>query len=191
ALLDLYRSLSNTKQFSGRLTEIKPPVAVFGKSLEITAVEYDYKAKDESGTKVIRMRSPLKWNLGYRDQGIKTVRELLAAPARSGDTSLEVCVLHHLVMHFFTVNETGAAKILKALRFDITSQPSAELGGLPVATISSPVSTICPPDKLIIQSTELSGSALFEEVVNVHDIDQLHDPLKEKLADLSEIHRDQ
>lgn len=186
SLLSLYQSLRKTQRFSNRLSDIKPPLAVFGKTLQITPLEYDYEASDGSETKVIRMHSPLKWTLGYRNQGVKDLKEILAAQARSGDTSLDVCVLHHIVMHFMALNENGGAKILKALRFEVNSEPSAALGGLPLVYISSPVSTIRPPDELIIQSTELSGTPFFEEIVNVDDVAQLTDPLKEQLVALAE-----
>lgn len=35
-----------------------------------------------------------------------------------------------------------------------------------------------------IQSTELSGSPVFEEVINIDDIDQLIDPYKRHLLEL-------
>jgi len=183
-LLSLYQSIGKSKRFLDQLSDIKSPLAVFGKSLEITTVEYDYEATNDTETKVIRMRSPLRWTLAYREQGLKTLRELLAAQVRSGDTSLDVCVLHHLIMHFIASRANGATKVLEALRFKVTSEPSAQLGGLPLVYIASPVSTICPPDDLIIQSTELSGTPFFEEVVNLDDIEQLRDPLKEQLVKL-------
>ena len=183
-LLSVYQSIRKSKRFLNQLADMKPPLALFGKSLEITTVEYDYEATNETETKVIRMRSPLRWTLAYREQGLKTLRQLLAAPVRSGDTSLDVCVMHHLIMHFIASSENGATKVLEALRFKVNSEPSAQLGGLPLVYIASPVSTICPPDDLIIQSTELSGTSFFEEVVNIDDIDQLRDPLKEQLFKL-------
>jgi len=35
-----------------------------------------------------------------------------------------------------------------------------------------------PPDELIIQSTELSGRPVFEELIDLDDINQLTDPYK-------------
>jgi len=184
ALQELYRTLAKSNRFAGRLSEIKPPLAVFGKSLEITRVVYDYKTGDGTESKIIKVRSPLKWTLGYYAQGVNTLKELLATQARSGDTSLDICVLNLLVLHFIASSKTGPAKILKALRFQVNSEPSPKLGGLPLVYISSPVSTMLPPDDLIIQSTELSGTDFFEEIVNTDDIDQLKDPLQEQLAAL-------
>ncbi|MGZ8944182.1 MAG: hypothetical protein ACXW1W_02015 [Methylococcaceae bacterium] len=48
----------------------------------------------------------------------------------------------------------------------------------------SPVKTILPPDELIIQSTELSGMSVFEEVIDLDEINQLTDPYKEHLFEL-------
>ena len=44
-----------------------------------------------------------------------------------------------------------------------------ELGELPITFLSGPISTIRPPDNVIIESTELSGADAFEEVINLED----------------------
>jgi hypothetical protein len=55
---------------------------------------------------------------------------------------------------------------------------------LPVTFISSSISTGLPPDELVIESTELAGKDVFEELVNVEDIANIHDPFKERLLEL-------
>ena len=44
--------------------------------------------------------------------------------------------------------------------------------------VSSLVPTVRPPDEVIIESTELSGRDVFEEVVDVGAILAMRDPLK-------------
>jgi len=50
------------------------------------------------------------------------------------------------------------------------------------------VSTRRPSDQVILQSAELTGMDAFEEVVNVPDLAQLRDPLKERLLDVARQH---
>jgi len=40
-----------------------------------------------------------------------------------------------------------------------------------------------PADEIIVQSTELSGSPAFEEIVNLEDVVGLSDPLREALTE--------
>jgi hypothetical protein len=62
------------------------------------------------------------------------------------------------------------------------------LGDLPVTFISSVISTLRPPDQVIIESTEISGMPLFEEIVNIEDIVQLRDPIKDRLIEIVKSH---
>jgi hypothetical protein len=78
-------------------------------------------------------------------------------------------------------------KLLGALRYSVASEPSAEFGKLPLIYLTCPIKTILPPDDLIIQSTELSGRPVFEEVINLDDINRLTNPYKEHLLELANI----
>ena len=48
------------------------------------------------------------------------------------------------------------------------------------------ISTLRPPDGVLIESTEFSGMDAFEEVVKVDDISKLREPLKERLIELAQ-----
>jgi hypothetical protein len=50
--------------------------------------------------------------------------------------------------------------------------------------ISAPLSTLRPPDRIIVESTEMSGTIQFEEVVDSAAIENIEDPVKKKLAEL-------
>ncbi|HYM01154.1 MAG TPA: hypothetical protein VEZ90_19500, partial [Blastocatellia bacterium] len=100
----------------------------------------------------------------------------------SGD--IQRFILHHLVLHVVISRQPGIASVLEALRFPVTSKPSADLGGMPLTYISSCISAVRPPDHVIIESTEISGTDAFEEIVSLDDIDKIQDPLKEQLLEL-------
>ena len=59
---------------------------------------------------------------------------------------------------------------------------------MPITYVSAAVNTVRPPDEVIIESTEISGMAVFEEVLNPDDVTALRDPLREKLMDLAKQH---
>jgi hypothetical protein len=56
---------------------------------------------------------------------------------------------------------------------------------LPVVTISSVIPTIRHPDELIIESTEISGTDSFEEVVSLSDPTVLRDSFRDKIVELA------
>ena len=78
--------------------------------------------------------------------------------------------------------------MLDALHFSLSSTRMPEFGELPITSIASSVPTLRPPDEVIIESTLMTGRDVFEEVVDVDGIRNLHDPFKERLVELIESH---
>jgi hypothetical protein len=112
---------------------------------------------------------------------------LLADRNRSTE-ELRECVLHSLAVHLVTAKQTGVAGILESLHFPLSTARLPEFGELPLTYIASTISTSRPDDAVIIESTEISGKDLFEEVVNVQDIVKMQDPLRERLIALVKSH---
>ncbi len=183
-LQETYQTLKQGKVFYDKLNELKSPMDLFGTSLELTRYEYTYKAKNDDESKKIRMTTPLKWVLGYKNQGLLQLKELLTKPGHSRNADIGICVLHLLAMQSVIKQRKDLVKLLQALQFSVYSEFSAEFDKLPLVYIACPIKTIRPPDALIIQSTELSGMPVFEEVINPDDISQLTDPYKEQLLEL-------
>ena len=101
---------------------------------------------------------------------------------------MQVCVLHYLCMHLVAEQRPGVAPVLETLRFPLASARNDELTRLPFVYLSVPVSTVRPPNTVILQSTQISGTTTFEEVVNLRDIAQLSDPLKDQALALARQH---
>ena len=95
---------------------------------------------------------------------------------------------HFPVMHVTLAKRPAVARLLEAIRFPIVTGQCEEFGELPITYLESPVPTLRPSDEIIIQSTELSGNATFEEVLDMDGILKLQDSLKEQLLDLIREH---
>ena len=54
--------------------------------------------------------------------------------------------------------------------------------------ISAPIFTVRPPDEIIIETTELTGSDNFEEVIDLEALASLQDPMKDALVELARAH---
>lgn len=187
-LQSLYDSVSAAKPFN-LSKELRPPIQISSSALDITPMEYTYTAKTERDSKTVTITSPLKWALNYSGFTPDRFKDLIADRNRS-TAELQRYILHYLVMHAVVSQQTGVAQILDALNFRLSSEQVPEFGGLPVTYISSSVSTIRPPDDVIIENTEISGMNAFEEVVNVDDIASMPHALKDRLIQLVKSHGD-
>jgi hypothetical protein len=150
---------------------------------EITPTEYVHAAKTERQSKSIVVTSPLQWVLSYSGFNPRRLKELLADRTRTGP-EIGSFVVHTLLLHLVLARQPGIAKILEALHFTVQAARRPESGDLPVTLITSVVTTIRPPDDVLIESTEISGMDAFEEVVDLEAVAKIRDPFKEKLEEL-------
>jgi hypothetical protein len=186
-LQTLYEQIAGTKPFN-LPTELKPPIEIVSTALEFTPLEYEHSARTEDETKTVVVTSPLKWVLNYSGFSLGRLKTLVADRNRSAN-ELREFILHYLVLQVVLSKQTGVTNILQTLHFTVSSeQYLPELGKLPITQITSAISTHLPPDNVIIESTEISGRNVFEEVINVEDIVKLRDPLRERLVELVKGH---
>jgi len=175
-----YEQIRNSKPFNLR-KHFDTPIPLLGVSPEISPTTYQYTAQSDGQEKRIVVTSPLKWVLSYEGFGPNHLREILTATPDTDGPSLQQSVLHSLLLSITLDKKPGIAALFGALRFPLATERHADYGPLPLIVISSPLTTSLPPDKIIIESTEISGSPKFEEVVAMDQIDALADPLKDKI----------
>jgi hypothetical protein len=183
----LYEVAASTKPFDFS-KELKPPIEILSSTLEITPMEYAYEAKTEAASKIVHVSSPFKWILSYSGFTPGKFADLLVD---AGENSAEIqsFILHSLVLNVVMSRQQGVARMFEALHFPFCSErlpvsPGLSSPNLPWTCICSCVSTLRPPDDVIIESTEVSGTDAFEEVVNIDDLNRIREPLKEHLVNL-------
>lgn len=179
-LQELYRKIAQSKPYS-LPTEFRTPLEIINSQLEMTPVEYQHVAINGREEKTIMITSPLKWALTYRGFGPARLREVLQTTDRRTD-ELQQFVLHYLMIDSVVSKQPGLSRILAALHFPLRLEHAEEFGNLPLTYIASSITTVRPPDEVLIESTEVSGMDAFEELVQLDDIARLRDPLKEQLA---------
>jgi hypothetical protein len=183
-LQEHYQKIGQSKQYQ-LPSELKTPLEIINTQLEMTPVEYTHVVtNDAGGSKSITITSPLKWELTYRGFGVSRFREVLRNRNRSTD-DLQQFVLHYLMMNSVVTKQPGLAGILEGLHFPLRVEYSTEFGEVPITYISSSISTVRPPDRVLLESSEVSGMNVFEEVVQLEDIPRLRDHLKEQLLQLA------
>ena len=182
-LRDLYQKIGQSKLYQ-LPSDLKTPLEVINTQLEMTPVEYTHQATNDGENKSIVITSPLKWALTYRGFGISRFREVLANRDRSSD-DVQQFVLHYLMMNSVVTKQPGLANILEQLHFPISVEYLTEFGDVPLTYISSSISTVRPPDRVLLESSEVSGMNAFEELVRLEDIPRLRDHLKEQLLKIA------
>jgi hypothetical protein len=181
----LHEAVAATKPF-GLPKELNPPIDLTSSSLEVTPFEYSHSAQG-SIAKTVSVTGPLRWVLSYTGFTPRRFKELLAERNRN-DQQVQEFLLHYLVLHVMITRQSGLKKLFEALHFPLSTGKLPELGELPITFLSGPVSTVRPPDNVIIESTELSGADAFEEVINLEDIAKLRNPFKDQLEGLVKSH---
>ncbi|MFP5261311.1 MAG: hypothetical protein ACLGJB_05330 [Blastocatellia bacterium] len=185
-LQSVYEAVATAKPFF-LSKELKPPLEILSSAIEITPMGYSHVIQTEGGSKTVTITSPLKWVVNYSGFTPGRLSELLADRGRNlGE--VQTFIIHYLVMHIVVSKQPGITKIFDSLHFPFSTGYSQEFGDLPLTFISSSVSTALPPDEVILQSTEVSGTDAFEEVVNLDDIQRIREPLKEELLELVRSH---
>jgi hypothetical protein len=176
-----YNSIAPAKPFSLR-RELTPPFEFPKARPEITPVEYTHVIPTGSDSKTITVRCPLAWTLSYEGYEPTRLKELLDPRVR-GD-QLQRFILSYLFMNHVVTNQRGLLPILDALHFSITTTMMPNFGDLPITRIASKVTTVRPPDAVVLESAELTGMDAFEEVANVDDIARLQDSFKARLLEV-------
>ncbi len=166
--------------------DLKPPLDIFTSTIELSPASYDYSP--DGSPKPMTIITPMKWVVAYKDLGLSRLREHIASHNRSGGNELQSSLLHFLALHMLVARRPGPAPVLEALRFEISSTPTAEFGGLPIIHLTAPLATMRPPDAMIAQSAMLSGALSFEEVVDLQAIAGLRDCVKDKVLELVSRH---
>jgi hypothetical protein len=183
-LKKLYVPLAGSAPFNLR-KDLESPLDIVSILPEIVPVDYAFDIQDAGQNKTITITSPLKWVLTFSGNSPKRLRDLLAQQKTIVGSDLQQCVLSYLMMHVTLQNRPGVTRLLEALRFPVTTGTMEGFGDLPITYIECPVTTILPTNEVILESTEISGSPAFEEVVSPDAIAGIKDPFKEQLLALS------
>jgi hypothetical protein len=178
----LYRTVGGGRPFNFTM-DLTGPLDISG-ALELSPFEYTHSASEGTQTKSILVVSPLRWAVNYAGFPLGRLKEILADPKHSND-QVHSFVVHFLALHLVFGRLPGVVRVLEALRFPPGTANLPEFGALPITTLASPVPTVRPPDEVLIESTEISGRNVFEEVVDVSRLSSLPDPLKEQLIEIA------
>jgi hypothetical protein len=183
-LRTVFTAAASAKPFHLLNAEIRPPIEMANTALEISPVEYTREVIVAGVPKNVIVTSPCRWILSYGGFGPVHLRQMLARRDRRND-EVHQFVLHAAMLRVVISRQPGITRLFDALRFPLTIGKLADFGELPVVTVGSPVSTVLPADEAIVESTEMSGRDVFEEVVDSDGLRGMEDPVRMRLIEVA------
>ena len=183
-LTTLYQKIAGSQAY-GLPKELDSPLGIRQTGLDVRPAEYVYEASDAEAQKHVTIISPTRWVLFPNGCPPDDLQELIASPSTSAD-ELRRFILHYLALHVLLTRRPDIVELFDGLRFPIATGTLFGCGELPVNIIESPASTIRAGDDLIIQSTELTGTNTFEEVLDEVAVSNMIDPLRKHVSTLLE-----
>jgi hypothetical protein len=153
-------------------------LTLVGNALELHAWEYAHPVQG----KPIMMSSPVRWVVNYRaNYTLAQVKDVLSGKETVRQDYLRQFVVNALVLQLTLSRNPGLVKLFQDLRYELKSEKPPELKGLPVATLTSSLTSFRPADDLILAATAFSGVSAFIELLDLEAVKSPRDALKEKL----------
>jgi hypothetical protein len=163
--------------------KLQAPIPPISNQLEITPMQYMLRSSG-SGSKGTKVTCPTKWILSYRsDCPVNRLRAMLEGKETRQADDMRQCLVDHLALVIFFQYYPGLTQLFEDLRYDVETMTLADLGGLPVVVFKAPIETFLPPDEFIQQVTQLSGIPAFQEIIDLEELENISDPLKEMLKE--------
>src|SRR5471030_1347869 len=144
-LRELYRRVA-LRPFDLR-PELSHPIESVSTELRLYEWEYLHQTKTDRGWRSIKVASPLTWVVAYSSNySLPMLRQVLAGQEERDAEAVRAFVLRACLMHLHFTKFPAIAELLAGLRYRVEVRQSPETGDLPLVTVSTPFSTIRPPD---------------------------------------------
>ncbi len=177
-----YEALAPRAPFS-IARDLRPPVDIPGTTLDQSPLTYVHSTDAANGGRRIVVTKPFEWILSYSAAGPGALRDLLADKNRDAG-ELQRLVLVTLVLNAVLKQLPGVVALFADLRIPLDTRRAPEFGDLPLTVLASAVPTLRPPDDVLVQSTEMTGTNTFQEVVDVDRLGAIPDPFRARVAEV-------
>jgi hypothetical protein len=178
-----YNDLANSPTYA-LPKELESPLNIRHTSLHVVAADYVHKTEVGSESKSVTINTPARWVLFCEGFSPHDLRELVAGQATAIGSTLRSYVLQYLALQLTIQRRPNIVNLFEDLRFPLRVGELPGTGTLPIVFVESPITTTRASDDVILQSTELTGTPTFEEVLDVDALSKLKDPLRERVCHL-------
>lgn len=164
--------------------KLQTPLPPLSTHLEVTPFQYPLVLSGLED-KQVRITSPTCWILSYRSEcPLNRLHGMISGTDPRQSEEMRQTLLSHLAMVLYLKYFPALGQLLADLRYQVETRELSDLGRLPVVVLKTPVDTFLPPDDFILQITQLSGIAAFQEIIEPGAVDNIPDLLKESLRSL-------
>jgi len=164
--------------------KLQPPLPPITNQLEATPYQYPIYLEG-SDNKHISITSPTSWILSYQGNcNLNRLKAIVSGSEPRDPDDMRQALINHIVPVIFLKQFPDLKRLLEDLRYEVKTRELAELGGLPVVTLNAPAETFLPPDDFILQITQLSGVAAFQEIIDLEAVENIRDSFKDSLKSL-------
>jgi hypothetical protein len=161
--------------------ELRAPLESVTTQFQFDEWEYTHATETGRGWQSIRITTPLTWVLSYgTSYSLNTLRGVVTGIGQRDVEAVRAYVLRACLMHELFTKIPSLRDLLLALRYHVEVRKSAQLGDLPLVTISAPFKTFRPGDELVAMASGLTGGASFAEILDVNSVKELSDPLRDE-----------
>jgi hypothetical protein len=179
-----YKDVAGRFQVGSELE--KEHLSAVDADLDLYPWEYTHEASGDDQSHPVTVTSPVRWVLTYHsDYTLAQIRQAMAGKAERRIHAMRTFVVHALAVDLVFSRNEGVSRILTDLRYTVSTEYNAEFGKLPLTTLHAPLRSFLPADKLVLSSTRFSGVPAFIELIDMESIDELEDPLREKLSEIA------
>jgi hypothetical protein len=166
--------------------KLQLPLPPMSNQLDVTPFQYPLHCEG-SEEKAVTVTSPTSWILFYSSVcPVSRLKAMIVGAETPQPEDMRSSLLDHLVPVIFLERFPALKHLLEDLRYQIETKKLSDLGQLPVVIVKAPLKTFLPADDFILQVTRLSGVPAFQEIIDLHALANLPDPLKESLTELVE-----
>ncbi len=165
--------------------KLEPPLSPISHQLEMTPFQYTLSPEVSQG-KPIDITSPVQWILSYRGEcSLNRLKAMALGLETHQPEEMRQTLVNHLTMVIFLRHSSGLSQLFQDLRYQVEVKELTDMENLSVVVLKAPVQTFLPPDDFILQVTQLSGIAAFQELIDPEAIEKMDDPLREMLRKLT------
>jgi hypothetical protein len=150
--------------------------------LEPAPFVYRHRLGSE-GAPLVAITNPLYWTLSYRcAYSLPELESGLENRATFRPVDAQQFVLGALALQLLLEAFPEIPRLLEELRYEVRIEKRPHLGELPLLTVRAGLPTFRPPDPTIATATRFSGVQAFIELIDIDALDDLRDPLHERIS---------
>ncbi len=186
-LKELYFRVCN-RPFDVR-PEFNLPLESVQTQIQLYEWEYLHEVRTDRERRTISVVAPMTWVLAYpTTYTLSMIRQTLTGKQERDQDSVRSFVLRACMIHLLFVKNPTLSTLFEGLRYKVEIRKSAQLGELPLVTVSAPLETMRPSDDLLMMATGLSGRTAFQEVLDRAAGWRIPDPLQHQVASILREH---